>query len=89
MGDPITGSPRLAKPNIHKQTLPATIGGFECFYNIHDMNICRPTCLHAAQGHVAPIMAHVSVKVKECCTKDLLRQSFQLKKSHNKSVLLG
>ena len=57
---------------------------------IHDMNIC--TCLHPVQGHVAPsspIMVHVSVKVKDGCAKNLLRQSFHLKKSHNKSVAPG
>ena len=47
------------------------------------------------QVHIAPswpIIALVSVnmvKVKNCCTNNFLRQSFQLKKSHNKSVLPG
>ena len=44
------------------------------------------------QVHVAPslhIISNASVKVKDCCTNNFLWQSFQLKKSHNNSVLPG
>ena len=35
------------------------------------------------------LSSHVSLKTKDCCANRILLQSFQLKKSHNKSVLPG
>ena len=54
------------------------------------MHIC--VGLSSVQVHVAPsplIIVHASVKVNNCCAKNILQQSFQLKKCHNKSVLPG
>ena len=55
------------------------------------MKICTgwspPAQVYVAQS--SPIIAHTLVKLEDCCANNLLRQSFLLKKSHNKSVLPG
>ena len=59
-------------------------------YDIHDINI-NLCSFHPLQVHVTPpspsIIAPATVKVKDCCAKIFCGKSFQLKKSHNKSVL--